>query len=177
MKPMPRLVARLKGRVAASGSKLLNRISEKIGAKAAPKKAVLIWAAKGSPRITRVEPDTGRDGPGVEKVLAEKSEAEGQAQASDGGAGHLGAAASVDGAKQQRQQPGIDEGRPHAADADVIGDQCIAVEQDFWQPARDLGPGRDQQAKDHEGARIGRKKPQPLRSKQQAARLWRRYLR
>ena len=47
-KPMTRLVAIASGTRNSSGSTVLNRISEKTGASAAPKNAVLTWVANGS---------------------------------------------------------------------------------------------------------------------------------
>ena len=47
---MTRLVTTASGSRTANASDVLNRISEKTGASAAPKNAVLTWAANGSPR-------------------------------------------------------------------------------------------------------------------------------
>jgi hypothetical protein len=49
-KPVTRLVASASGSRAGSASVELNRISEKIGASAAPKNAVLTWVANASRR-------------------------------------------------------------------------------------------------------------------------------
>ena len=49
-KPIPSPVTMASGTLSAVGSVPLNRISEKIGASATPKKAVLMCVAKASPR-------------------------------------------------------------------------------------------------------------------------------
>ena len=50
MKPMPKLVTMASGTRNSRASVVLNRISEKTGASAAPKNAVLTCAEKASPR-------------------------------------------------------------------------------------------------------------------------------
>jgi hypothetical protein len=50
MKPINRPVASASGSATGRVRVVLKRISEKTGGSAAPKKAVLMWAANGSPR-------------------------------------------------------------------------------------------------------------------------------
>ena len=60
MKPMTRLVTTASGTRISTASAVLNRISEKTGASAAPKNAVLTWAENASPlnRAYRKTPRT-----------------------------------------------------------------------------------------------------------------------
>ena len=89
-------VATASGRLNASGMVVLNRISEKIGASARPKNAVLMCVAKVSPLNQEYSRTPIDDGPDVQEVLPEQREAERQEQARDRRAGHLRAHLVVD---------------------------------------------------------------------------------
>ena len=135
---MTRLVTTASGSLTSSASVVLNRISEKTGASAAPKNAVLTCGRERLAPEPRVQPDAEDDRPDVEQVLAEQAEAEHEEQARDGGAGDLRLRDAIDEARAQRQQAGVHARRADPADAEVVGQQRIARRDDLDQAAQHL---------------------------------------
>ena len=103
MKPTASPVASASGTLASGASVVENRISETIGASAAPKKAVLRCDAHRLAAKAGVEGDARDDRPDVEQVLAEQAEAEHEEQAGDGRAGHLRPGAPIDERRGERR--------------------------------------------------------------------------
>ena len=98
----------------------------------------------------------------LSRFLPNRREAQHQEQAGHRRAADDRARAPVEGQRRQRQQPGIDEGRADAAQADVVGDERVARAQDGDQAVPHLLRRVDGQAEGDEGQREQRHDGQQL---------------
>src|SRR5271157_6247467 len=82
--PIATLVVTASGTLSVGGIDVLNRISERTGARAVPKKKCCVdMRCEGLSAESRVSVNAENDGPDVDEVLAEEAESQNQEQTGD----------------------------------------------------------------------------------------------
>ena len=155
MKPTPSPVTSASGTLTIGVRSVENRISEKIGASAPPKNAVLMMRTERLAAEASVERDACDDRPDIEKVLAEQAEAQHEKESRDRCARHLRARAPVDKRPGKRQQACAHTTPANSADAEIVGEQRVAGGQDRAEAAQNVGRGLNEEAENDKGGGVG----------------------
>ena len=154
MKPMTRLVTTASGTRISTASAVLNRISEKTGASAAPKNAVLMWAENASPlkRAYRKTPRTIDQM--LSRFLPNRPNPSTRNRQATAAPVTLARGDAVDQAGGQGEQAGVRAGRADAADAEIVGQQRVARQDDVDEAAQDPIGTVDDEPEHDEGGRV-----------------------